>query len=397
MARNISKAQSFNLYAGQGLATGLIGTGAAFNYTGYLTGIQLHRLTSIGGPEWTYERQPINVIGQLAAPYKDTTDSPTVSMPVSYYLVDLENEKNLGFTVNPSGYAGTLTGCVKDILNRTTDEKNYFVLVAPEGSDAIGLSGASSNVKIIGVGNGVVASYTIQGSVGDYPTADVTIEGLNVRSFDAAAPIGTPAIDPVAGTILPATENNGATGDNFRGYTRETVLPVGTIGAGLKPFIIRPGDITVDLTNTEGLLTTPTSFNVQSFNISFDLAREPIQKLGSRYAVQRDITFPVDINFTVEALGGDLKVANLANFVCQTGTTTATIHLKNPTCDNTGKPMASFVLKGLVLQSEALSVEANANQTVSLTWLGQIGSATDNENNLFMSGITTYSGNGGVS
>lgn len=397
MARNISKAQSFNLYVGQGQATGYIATGAAAGFTGYLTGIQLHRLTSIGGPEWTYERQPINVIGQLAAPYKDTTDSPTVSMPISYYLVDLENEKNLGFTVNPSGYAGTLTGCVRDILNATTDEKNYFVLITPEGQDAIGSSGGSNGVKILGVGNGVIASYTIQGSVGDYPTADVTIEGLNVRSFDAASPVGTPAIDPVNGTILPSTEDNGATGAAHIVNERRTVLPAGTIGSFAKPFIIRPGDITVDLANTTGLLTTPTSLNVQSFNISFDLAREPIQKLGSRYAVKRDITFPVDITFTVEALGGDIKAANLADFVCQTGTTTATVHLKNPTCDNTGKPLASFVLKGLTLQSESLSIEANANQSVSLTWLGQIGSASDAANNLFMSGVSAWGAGGAVS
>lgn len=378
MARNISKAQSFNLYASTGQSTGT----TASSY-GSMTGVQLHRLTSIGGPEWTYERQPINVIGQLAAPYKDTTDSPTVSMPVSYYLVDLENEKNLGFFVHPSGTVGAnvVTGCVKDILSREKDEKNYFVLVAPEGQDAFALSGASSNVKIIGIGNGVVASYTVQGSVGDYPTVDVTIEGLNVRSFDAANPIGTPAIDPTAGTIL------GATG---AGFTRQTTLPVGGPGNPNKPFIIRPGDITVDLASTEGLLTTPASLNVQSFNISFDLAREPIQKLGSRYAVQRDITFPVDVNFTIEALGGDIKAANLADFVCQTGTTTATVTLKSPTCDNTGQGLATFVVKGLVLQSEALSIEANANQTVSLTFLGQIGSATDNLNNIFMSGKESW-------
>jgi hypothetical protein len=369
MARNVSKSQSFNLYVSPIAATGAV-------TSNLITGVQLHRLTSIGGPEWNYERQPINVIGKLAAPYKDTTDSPTVTLPFSYYLVDLENEKNLGFNIDIN------VGCVSGILTKVTDEKNYYVLVAPEGEDAITKGGSTAGVKVIGVGNGVISNYSIEGSVGDYPKANVTVEGLNVRGYDAAAQFDTPAIDPTAGTQL---ASSGAFG------TRRTTLPVGTDGNAAKNYIIRPGDIEVELTSTTGVLTTPNTLNVQSFNVSFDLARNPIQKLGSRYAVSRDITFPVDINFTVEALGGDVRSGNLVDFLCQTATQTATIKLKNPTCDNTGSGIAVFQLKGLTLQSEGFNLDVNDSQTVSITWLGQIGGPSDNSNNLFMSGISTYS------
>jgi hypothetical protein len=341
----------------------------------FITGKQIHRLTSIGGPEWSYERQPINVIGKLAAPYNDTTDSPTVTLPFSYYIVDLENELNLGFNVDIN------VGCVSGILTKLTDEKNYYVLVAPEGEDAITKSGNSAGVTVLGVGNGVVASYSIEGSVGDYPKASVSVEGLNIRGYNAASYFDTPAVDPTQGTQL---SSSGAFG------SRRTILPIGTDGSTQKNYIIRPGDIEVELTSTTGVLTTPSSLNIQSFNVSFDLARDPIQKLGSRYAVSRDITFPVDINFTVEALGGDIRSGNLVDFLCQTAKQTATIRLKNPTCDNTGSGIAVFQLKGLTLQSEGFNVDVNDTQTTSITWLGQIGGPADNANNMFMSGITVY-------
>jgi hypothetical protein len=367
MPRNVSKSQSFNLYVSPIAATGAAAGSAK------ITGVQLHRLASLGGPEWSYERQPINIIGKLAAPYKDTTDSPTVTLPFSYYLVDLENEANLGFTIDNT----FSVGCVSGILTKNTDEKNYFVLVAGEGEDAIGLSGASTNVRVVGVGNGVVSSYSVEGSVGDYPRVNVTVEGLNTRGYLNATSFACPAIDPTNGIML-------------TGANREAVLPVGTIGHANKNFVIRPGDITVDLSNTSGVLTDPTSLNVQSFNISFDLARDPIQKLGSRYAVSRDITFPVDVNFTIEALGGDVKASNLNDFLCASASQDVTVTMKNPTCDNTGSGLLSFKLKGLTLQSEAFNLDVNDSQSVSISWLGQIGGPTDNTNNLFMSGKYTY-------
>jgi hypothetical protein len=47
-------------------------------------------------------------------------------------------------------------------------------------------------------------------------------------------------------------------------------------------------------------------------------------------------------------------------------------------------------LKGLTLQSEAFSIDAGDNQSVSLTWLGSIGAPDDTVNNIFLSGITGY-------
>jgi hypothetical protein len=380
MPRIRSQSQSFNLYVSTGAATGqMSGTGDIR---------QLFRLTSIGGPEWTYEKAPISVIGKLAPITRDTNDSPTVSVPFSYYVTDFQNEVNLGFNVSTGTTVGN--GAISDILTKTTlkDEKNYFILVTPEGVDAISRSGADPTDYILGIGNANITNYSIEASVGDYPKASVTVEGLNLRGqfgttgvngATVANWLATPAIDPANGLQITAANSN------FK-------LPAGSIGASTKPFVLKPGDITVDLSSAAGLFadTTTSSFNIQSFNISFDLARDPIQSIGSRYAKSRELTFPIDVNFTVEAIAGDLKTGNLREFVCNTGVYQATVAMKRPDCANNGSEMARVTLKGLNLQSEAFSVDVDDNQTVSLTWLGSIGSPTDADNNIFFNGQTSY-------
>ena len=355
---------------------------------------QLFRLTSIGGPEWTYERAPISVIGKLAPITRDTTDSPTVSVPFSYYVTDFENEKYLGFNISASGAdsaTGPITGAISDILSKVAgkDEKNYFILVTPEGVDAISRSGADPSDYVLGIGNANITNYSIEASVGDYPTASVTVEGLNLRGqfgttgvtgLTVANWLGTPAINPVDGTQISAANTN------FK-------LPAGSIGSAVKPFVLKPGDVTVQLSGASGLFadTTLGQFNIQSFNVSFDLARDPIQSLGARYAKSRELTFPIDVNFTVEALAGDLKAADLRAHVCNNiSNYTATIAMKRPDCANAGNTAATIVLKGLSLQSEAFSVDVDDNQSVSLTWLGSIGSPTDTDNNVFFSGVVAY-------
>jgi len=352
--------------------------------------LQIHRLTSIGGPEWTYERAPINVIGKLAPLTRDTTDSPTVSVPFSYYLTDFQNEFNLGLDIQTTGpEVGALSGILTKSPGK--DEKNYFILISPEGIDAVTRSGASTSDYVLGVGNGLITNYSIEASVGDYPTASVTVEGLNLKG--EAGKVGvtglpvtnwfaSPAIYPSSGTQVQTNES----------YFR---LPSGSAGHASKPFILKPGDINVDLQTANyasGLFadTTTASFNIQSFNVSFDLARDPIQSLGSRYARSRELTFPIDVNFTVEALAGDLKAANLREFVCNPLSQTAVITMRKPDCANNGTIQTRITLKGLTLQSEAFSIDAGDNQSVSLTWLGSIGAPDDTVNNIFLSGVTSY-------
>lgn len=359
MPRNRAASQSFNLYVGPSPATGSHSASGAIK--------QLHRLRSIGGPEWNYTRENINIIGKLAAPFRDSLESPTVNLSFSYYLTDLENEANLGFVTNG------LSSCLGNILEKTQDEKNYFILMVGEGQDAIGKGGADG--QVLGIGNGVISSYSIEGSVGDYATVNVGVEGLNLRGYLDGVSEDIPAINPLTGLQI-----TGLT------YT----LPTGTIGGANKPFVIRPGDISVDLSSANPLFVNITGLCVQSFNISFDLAREAIQCLGSRFDKAKELTFPIDVNFSVEVLGNDIKQASLNDFICNTGLYSASVTLRQPTCTGSGSVGAKFTLLGMSLDSESFNLDVNDNQTVSINWNGQISASGDLLNGLLMSGITSY-------
>ena len=386
MPRIRSQSQSFNLYTSVNTATGTMSGDGDIK--------QLFRLTTIGGPEWNYERAPISVIGKLAPLTRDTNDNPTVSVPFSYYFTDFENEKNIGFDIILTGTGAVEVGAISGILTKAAgkNEKNYFILVTPEGVDAVTRSGAATDDYVLGIGNGVITNYSIEASVGEYPTASITIEGYNLRGQTGGLTLLQTTLPAISGW-LKSPSINPNDGTQVEGVSTNFRLPVGSLGSTSKPFILRPGDVSVDLqTNATGLFadTTNSTFNIQSFNVSFDLAREPIQSLGARYARNRELTFPLDINFTVEAIAGDLKAANLREFVCSNPSQTATITMRRPDCNGTGTVQAKITLKGLTLQSEAFSIDADANQSVSLTWLGSIGAPDDEVNNIFFSGVTAY-------
>lgn len=324
-------------------------------------------MRSIGGPEWSYTRENINIIGRLAAPFRDSLESPTVNLSFSYYLTDFENEASLGFVTNGA------SSCLGSILDRSQDEKNYFILMVAEGQDAIGKGGADG--QVLGIGNGFISSYSIEGGIGDYATVNISVEGLNLRGYLDGAAEDIPAVNPLTGLQISGTQ-----------FT----LPTGTIGSGNKPFVMRPGDITVDLSSASPLFVNITGLCVQSFNISFDMTREGIQCLGSRFDKAKELVFPIDVNFSIEVLGNDIKQASLNDFICQTGLYSASVSLRQPACTGGGTVGAKYTLQGLSLNSESFNLDVNDNQTVSINWAGQISASGDLTNGLFMSGISSY-------
>lgn len=329
---------------------------------------RINRLTQLDY-SWDNPKENIQIYGKTASLLRETTQPPTVNLSFSYYVLGVANESNLGFTMNSN------VSALADIIGKLKDEKNYYIYIAPEGADADGRSGADP-CNVIGVGNGYISSYSLEGAVGGFPTASVQVQGLNLRSYASGNVIPVPAVDPVAGTSL-----GGA------GFT--TTIPSLTAAAGSGVAVIRPGDITINLSNTSGVFHNLPDACVQSFNISYDLNLQNQQCLGSRFYRSRDIEFPVDVNLQVEFLATDIIAGNLADFICATGKYNVDISMKLPSCA-ANAPTGMFVsLRGLSLESQNWSTTAgSAPQTLSVTWLGQIGASGDNANGIFMTGIT---------
>ena len=342
---------------------------------------QLKRVQS-ANYSFTVNRQDVNQFGQLSRIDSLVVDTPTVTMDFNYLITDGENERLLNFVTD--GTTNALSGHISpDISNAG---QNFFILTVPEGKDAfLGDQTNSGSNTVISVGNGYLTDYSVDASVGAFPTASCTVEGFNIQSTatgEANLPI--PAIDP---------------SDGSRDCDRFFTLPAAQTGSGVSA--LRPGDIVLNLGNAgllskqtvyDGTSTTPSagSAHVQSVSISVPMSRTVLQRLGNTFGFSREIDFPVSATLTVNALVSELKQGNMLDLICGLQEADLTVTLRNPECiecTRGSSPLGiSYVMKGATLESESYSSAIGDNKSVDLTWSTQIGGPEDVKKGLFISG-----------
>lgn len=370
MGRNRIIYQSLALFAGQNNAQSGLHTGAkAIN--------QLNRVQSWDS-DFSRNFTDINQYGQLAAIDRIEVEAPTVNMSTSWYPTDGFNERAIGLSVCGAGQKPS--ALLSGILKKESDEKNYFLMVANEGSDAIGYTAVKTGV--FGVGNTYLTSYSLEAAVGDVPTASADFEALNFAVFsDVNATSVVPAINP--------TNGNKVTGLYFK-------LPVATQNDEADQItVLRPGDVILNLKPTSGPAYvkgfSADDIKVQSFTLSSELSRTPIEKLGSRFPFSREIDFPVTASLSVEAQMGDLADFNLSDLLCETGTYDISITMKENSCSGDGSPAIIAELKGAKLLSENLTTSIGDNASVTLEYEVSIGGPEDLSKGVFISGSYTPS------
>jgi len=182
---------------------------------------QLHRVQS-ANYAFNISRTDVNQFGELGAIDRVVLETPTVSLDFSYYLANFGNEEALGFTVGgTSENDDDLVSAVSSIIDKSKDEKNYFIKTVGEGLDAVSENGkaAVAGDSVIGVGNAFLTSYSVEASVGGFPTVSVAAEGMNMRfdSLDSNAQGVIPSLDKIEGvastekySLPPAKKSVGA-------------------------------------------------------------------------------------------------------------------------------------------------------------------------------------------
>lgn len=311
----------------------------------------------------TITRSPVLQLGQTDTLDLLILEAPTVNLDLTYLMNGVRNESGLGFNVN-----GT-TSALTNLANGSQLDKNYYFAVSSEGTDAIG--DASNNRTVIGVGNSFLGQYAIQGAVGQFPTATITVNGIE-QQFVANLSSG---IDPAA-----VNPTNGAP------ITNHTVtIPVAQSGNGVTA--IRPDGLSITLSNNPYGIS---SFCAQSFNLSLPLNLTPNQCLGDRFPSSRLITFPIPVTVSIEANMKDFASARLSNFICQDTPTDILIEMKQPGCTGAapGATLAGFRLTNAKFQNRTFNVDVN-NQfgTISLQFESQIGASSGpGKASLLMSG-----------
>lgn len=347
---------------------------------------QLYRIQSVNS-SWNVNRVNVNQFGELAAIDRVILDPPTVNLSFNYLLANMYNESGLGF--HTQGSLSAISG----LLDKTQEDRNFFLRIAPEGLDAVGDTTSNVDTFTYGYGNGFVTSYTSQASVGGFPSVDVGVECMNM-TFDTGISGWIPAIIPV----------NGARMTGFR-YLLPTAS--GSPGTGyLDISVLRPGDITMDFSQRdaedEGNLNAPASAyntvgvsindaHIQSYNLSFNLGREQMRRLGSKFAFSREVTFPVDVNLSVDAIVTQITTGTISDFLTCDKSYDIGINIKRPACIGEPTPViARYKVRNAKMNGQSYSSDIGSNQRVSISWSSQVGSARCTGVGLFMSGITHH-------
>lgn len=344
--------------------------------TGATSATQLHRIQSAN---YSFEiaRQDINQFGQLAAIDRIILEQPTVSLDFNYYPTTGYNENAVGFDVGgASALSKLLSGASPGAASRV-DVLNYYITTVGEGNDNIGSASATKLSGVIGIGNGFLSSYSVEGSVGDFVSASINVEALNMEySSSSTSAVENPAVNPTDGSKATTTE------------VTMVDAAAGT-GAGI-PMALRPGDVKVTVPASGSLGLDASELKVQNFSISFDMSRENLEKLGSKFAFSREIEFPASATADVSAIVGDytattdgLGLASIMNegdkemdFVVEcegndTGAPDTTVGIK-------------YTLKGSKLNSHSISSSIGDNKSVDLSFETQIGGPQDTAHGIKM-------------
>jgi hypothetical protein len=344
--------------------------GAQLTQTGLGDVLQLSRVQTFD-EDFSRNFTDINQFGNLASVDRIEVETPTVSASFSYYLTNGFNDHALGLAVPPLNFpSGNIITAIGGLLAKQTDEKNYYLLIADEGNDSIGYRG---NSGVIAVGNGYITSYSINAAVGDIPTADVEIEGLNVAVYQqsnfSASGAPLPSINPILGR-------------KSDGFFR---LPAAVAGSGI-PSALIPGDITFSIPTSGVMGFEETDLKVQDFTLSFDLGRTPVQKIGNAFAISREIDFPVTATLELNAEVGDLRNGNLGELLCDPNSQNFTIQMRQPGCGTDKATALSFIFRGAKLNSQSFTSAIGDNASMSASYEVQLGGISDRDKGVFISG-----------
>lgn len=310
-------------------------------------------------------RVPIFQFGQLAELDRVIINSPTVTLSAEWIVADAYNANTLGFRTD--GAASMISG----ILNKTSDEKNYFILTAPQGVDADGYTyQPGDNTYVAAIGNGYLTDFRARGSVGQFATESISVEGLNFVTYSGAISGLSPAIIPQSGIRV--------------AYPNEFILPVGNSGQSGAIPAIRPGNINLSFTTPFG--PDPLDLKIQSYDLSVPISRQPINKLGSYFPISREIQFPITVTLSVEAEAGDLVSGSFDQLLCNDSAQNIAINLALPACGGNGPNQVIYEVIGAKLENVQYSTAIGQNQRVTLSFFSSLGGANDQSHNVIYSG-----------
>ena len=344
---------------------------------------QLQRINS-----FSYEvdiagaRQDIRVFGQLARMGTVTTSDLTPTCSFGYLLTDGENEHHLGMEIKNSITGAAFLPSKQAISGYLTEhadynERNLFAVTVAEGEDAFAVGAWTDRTQhdVVGFGNAFVTEYSVDLSVGDIPTANVSMECGNIVFYTGkSSGLFNPSINPSVGN---------------KADTGAVVLPIASTGNSSVD-VLRDGQITLSLQSATSLGiggANLAEIHPQSVSLSVPLAREALSELGKSLPYSRPLTFPIDVTLSVNALAADMSEGQTAVLLTGcAGQVERLITVKLFDRCNPNLLRLGYALKAAVLDNISFSTDLDGAETVDISFSAQVAGASNLDAGFFMTG-----------
>jgi len=372
------------------------------------SGNLVEQLSRIQSCEYGFSinRTDVNQFGNLGRIGASVVDPPEVYLNFNYLLADAHNEMLLDMAINGESQA------FYQYLNspdrppdKTTQSKNYFILVGPPNDDLNNSNIAlnSGDMSVISMGDGFISEYQVTAAVGEIATASVTVQGSNVQSNVGFANILHPGLtacgtrncdycfslpDPVSHPTYSKLNPDTCCEETVTGIT--ALLPGDICLSMSNHSLISKQSTATGLCTLSGSCLDEGAAHIQGFQINANLSREPLRRLGQTFDYAKELATPSTITLDVEAIVSDIKTANLQTYLCE-GYRDITIALYPPcggfSCPNPSpQPNMTYTFKQAVLESESFSSAIGDNKTVALSFSVQLGSKSSTDAGFFISG-----------
>ena len=322
----------------------------------------------------------VNRINKRGLVAREIINYPTVDLNFSYLLCGTKNEARIGFNVNypqfEYNYNGApyyqdnldvslLSGFFEPNKNRRIkragssfwvnqyrDCRNIYVAVNQQGRDIDqsyfkedfteadlyqGIDPNAPNYHVISFGNCYLNSYSTNGAVGSFASASASYTAYNI-GFDMSG----------SGFMAPDIETKSGTLRNDSKVSIPRVLAQEGYSA------LKAGDIAITTDSFSGLGVDFDKLHIQSYDISLNLNKQPLDNMGYKFPVDNRPNSPIFANLELNGIVESGNSGSLVDLVSINSGYDFTIKVDPTSCTgSTAAPINAGAIP-IARQDEAL-------------------------------------------
>lgn len=345
----------------------------------------LRQLSRIQSVDWgvNYPVEQVTYLDSAEEAYMSSHNA--VDVDLTWLHTNGRNEQALGL-VDTVGLSGALA------FNLDQEKNLYVTIENTPGIDAIGATGAGQIKTVIGMGNALMTSYTLNGAVGGLIQSRATLNCLTAFVYTGSSGNAVPGVHYQDGTqltgrftLFPAFSQYDP---NVTGYANPIAAPA--VGAR-DMYLVFPQGTPFGIT-----FSGAQACYLQNFDLALTIERRELKPLGSVYPPVRAVHYPMHIDLTTNAIVNRYQRDQLDRIDCLGSGQSVYLIVKQPCSSDV---LFGVYLDKLQIESQSFTSSIGATDTATTKWRGLVTSPTAMFFNPWVSSLVnldTQSGWGGT-